>query len=155
MPNEKHLECCLIKLLPWILFEKFIYILALEMASSGNQHCANCIGTLSFLRQLAIRPVSRWYDLTKTRSCHLSHSLHCWRPDWNNIGYNMIYSFCRKSTSLRSLVTAKRRSEVEIPTSSRMREEKWSETGKVCVYMGSQRRNFFPWLCQLIFAAIC
>jgi len=25
-----------------------IYILALEMASSGNQHCAYCIGTLSF-----------------------------------------------------------------------------------------------------------
>jgi len=33
----------------YILFEKkHIYILALEMASSGNQHCANCIGTLSF-----------------------------------------------------------------------------------------------------------
>ena len=29
-------------------FEKYIYILALEMASRGNQHCANCIGTLSF-----------------------------------------------------------------------------------------------------------
>jgi len=30
------------KLLPCILFEKkYIYILALEMASSGNQHCAN------------------------------------------------------------------------------------------------------------------
>jgi len=27
---------------------KYIYILALEIASSGNQHCANCIGTLSF-----------------------------------------------------------------------------------------------------------
>jgi len=32
---------------------KYIYILVLEMASPGNQHCANCIGTLSFpiLRQ--------------------------------------------------------------------------------------------------------
>ena len=38
----------MIKLLPYILFEKYIYVLALEMASSGNQHCANCIGTLSF-----------------------------------------------------------------------------------------------------------
>jgi len=28
--------------------EKYIRILALEMASSGNQHCANCIGTFSF-----------------------------------------------------------------------------------------------------------
>jgi len=35
-------------LLPYILFEKYIYILALEMASQGNEHCANCIGTLSF-----------------------------------------------------------------------------------------------------------
>jgi len=41
-------ECCLIKLLPCILFENYIYILALEMASPGNRHCANCIGTLSF-----------------------------------------------------------------------------------------------------------
>ena len=43
------------KLLPNILFEKYINILALEMASSGNEHSANCIGTLSFpvLGQLA------------------------------------------------------------------------------------------------------
>ena len=26
----------------------YIYILALEMASPWNQHCTNCIGTLSF-----------------------------------------------------------------------------------------------------------
>ena len=41
----------------WVLFDKivsvyFIWkvfsILALEMASPGNRHCANCIGTLSF-----------------------------------------------------------------------------------------------------------
>jgi len=31
-----------------ILFEKCIYILALEMVSTGNQHFADCIGTLSF-----------------------------------------------------------------------------------------------------------
>jgi len=37
-----------IKLPACILFEKCIYILALEMASPGNRHCANCIGTLSF-----------------------------------------------------------------------------------------------------------
>ena len=41
-------ECCLIKLLSYILFEKCINILALEMTSPENQHCANCIGTLSF-----------------------------------------------------------------------------------------------------------
>jgi len=28
--------------------KKYIYYLALEMASPGNQHCASCIGTLSF-----------------------------------------------------------------------------------------------------------
>jgi len=33
----------------YIAFEKkYIYILALEMASPGNRHCANCTGTLSF-----------------------------------------------------------------------------------------------------------
>jgi len=31
-----------------MLPEKYIYILSLEMASPGNQHCASCIGTLSF-----------------------------------------------------------------------------------------------------------
>ena len=36
------------KLLPCISFEKCVYILALEMASPGNQHCVNCIGTPSF-----------------------------------------------------------------------------------------------------------
>jgi len=30
------------------LFEKYTNILALEMASPGNRHCANCIGALSF-----------------------------------------------------------------------------------------------------------
>ena len=39
---------CLITFLPYILFEKYIHILALEMASPENQHCINCIGTLSF-----------------------------------------------------------------------------------------------------------
>jgi len=36
------------KLLSYILFEKYIYILALEMASPGNQHRVSCISTLSF-----------------------------------------------------------------------------------------------------------
>jgi len=35
-------------LIPYILCEKYVYILALEMASPGKQQCANCIGTLSF-----------------------------------------------------------------------------------------------------------
>ena len=36
------------ELLPYILFEKYSNILALEMARPGKQHCAGCIGTLSF-----------------------------------------------------------------------------------------------------------
>jgi len=32
----------------FVYFIKNIFILALETASPGNQHCANCIGTLSF-----------------------------------------------------------------------------------------------------------
>ena len=43
-------ECCLIKLLPRILFEKYLNILALRMTWPGNRHCANCVGTLSFPR---------------------------------------------------------------------------------------------------------
>ena len=37
---------------------KYVYILALEMASPWNQHCANCIGTLSF------PIVSDWQSMT-------------------------------------------------------------------------------------------
>jgi len=36
------------KIASYILFEIYINILALEMASPGNRHCANCIGALSF-----------------------------------------------------------------------------------------------------------
>jgi len=36
-------------LLSYILFEKYIYILGLEMTNPGNQHCVSCIGALSFL----------------------------------------------------------------------------------------------------------
>jgi len=54
-------------LLPCILFEKYIYFLALEMASPGNQQCANCIGTLSFpfaaerRRRLQKISIVSWY----------------------------------------------------------------------------------------------
>jgi len=41
-------ECRLIKLLPYILFEKYINISALETVSPVNRHCVNCIGALSF-----------------------------------------------------------------------------------------------------------
>jgi len=38
-----------------MLFEKHVHILALEMARPANQHCANCIGTVS----LPVLPVER------------------------------------------------------------------------------------------------
>ena len=72
-------ECCLIKLLAYILFEKYIYILALEMASPGNQQCANCIDTLSFPMALTLSmPVGH-----TTPACdfllvfHSNHSPKC------------------------------------------------------------------------------
>jgi len=34
------------------VFEKYINILALEMASPGNRHCVNCIGALLFFALL-------------------------------------------------------------------------------------------------------
>ena len=46
------------KIASCILFEKHIYISALEMASPGNRHCANCIGTLSFRVKTAQIPSS-------------------------------------------------------------------------------------------------
>ena len=41
-------------ILPCVLLDKYTYILAQEMASSGNRHCANCIGTLSFAMHQSI-----------------------------------------------------------------------------------------------------
>jgi len=41
-------ECCLTKLFRYILFEKYINISALEIASPWIEHCASCIGALSF-----------------------------------------------------------------------------------------------------------
>jgi len=54
------------KMLPYTLFEKYIYSLALEIASAGNQHCANCIGTLSF----GIRWLAQWVYRAKPREPH-------------------------------------------------------------------------------------
>ena len=47
--NHNSFGCCLTKLLPCILFEKCINILASEMASQGNRHCANCVGSMGAL----------------------------------------------------------------------------------------------------------
>jgi len=57
----------------FIVFEKYTYILALEMASPGNQHCANCIGTLSFpithrLSQIAGYATRRGVDRRRATS---------------------------------------------------------------------------------------
>jgi len=43
-------ECCLIKLLLISFLYKLFYIFAGRMASSMNQHCANCIDSSTHLR---------------------------------------------------------------------------------------------------------
>ena len=76
----------MIKLFPSVLFEKYVFILALEMASPGNQHCAKCIGTLSFpieLHSSAGCRVVRIVTLHKTccsRLRHVSRYDCCRRP---------------------------------------------------------------------------
>ena len=60
---------------PYALFEKYIYILAVKMASPGNQHCADCIGTLSFpVRSCGlIKLFARWHICMKLPlSCRYS-----------------------------------------------------------------------------------
>ena len=65
-------ECCLINLLPYILFEKYIDISALEMARPGNQHCASCIGALSFpVAILALCKRRGWKTIIDWRSTEL------------------------------------------------------------------------------------
>jgi len=59
------------KILPHILFEKYINILALVMTSPGNQHCAYCIGTLSF--PIGTRMLLRFLCNYRASSCILSH----------------------------------------------------------------------------------
>jgi len=56
----------LIKLLLHVLFEKYIYTLAPEMASPGNWHCANCIGSLLFPIKYAILTTKPCKKLTLT-----------------------------------------------------------------------------------------
>jgi len=50
------------KLLPQVLFEKYIYILALEMASPGNQHSASCFEALQWLHVVAWYRHTSWKD---------------------------------------------------------------------------------------------
>jgi len=44
----------------YVLFGKYINILAFEMASPGNRHCANCIGTLPFPLKPRVREEREW-----------------------------------------------------------------------------------------------
>jgi len=60
-------------LLPYILFEKYIYILVLEITSPGNRHCADCIGTLRSL-QVDKTSLRRWTSATAS----------CCRQRWVN-----------------------------------------------------------------------
>jgi len=53
----------------YTLIEKYIHILAPEMACSKNQHCANCIDTLSF-------PIYRVNALPLHTDTHLFFSVY-------------------------------------------------------------------------------
>jgi len=68
-------------LLPYILFEKYIHILALEMASPGNRHCASCIGTLSFATVCAkvVPKLGLALVLEVTISCRCGRISHYFR----------------------------------------------------------------------------
>jgi len=57
-------------MLPYILFEKYIDILALELVSPVNRNCASCIGTLSF----PLRSLLQYHDFG-TVGQHTSVSL--------------------------------------------------------------------------------
>ena len=63
--NRNSFDCCLTKLLSYILFEKYIYILALEMASPENRHCDSCIGTVSLRTGQEQHGVCQGPDFTK------------------------------------------------------------------------------------------
>ena len=66
----------------YFIWKKYIYILALDMESQGDQHCTSCIGTLSL-------PIAKYErnemnlqlmrDLLLTKTKIFSHSIHC-RP---------------------------------------------------------------------------
>ena len=63
IPNDNSFRVLFYKIASvYILFENYIYILVLKMASPWNQHCADCIGTLSFLRIRVVLPVEQEYD---------------------------------------------------------------------------------------------
>jgi len=82
--------CCLTKLLLYIFVQKYIQLLALEMASPGNQHCANCIGTLSF-------PISshvyKWIRHRFEKVCQQTSVSPTWRRQFRYRILKSTYSF--------------------------------------------------------------
>jgi len=70
----------MVKLLPYILFEKYINILALEMAShAGNRHCANCIDALTVIG-ISSFDIYIWlaYTVLKNSSIYKNKSTFLW-----------------------------------------------------------------------------
>jgi len=58
----------------YFIWKVYIYILAVKMASPGNQHCANCIGTLSFPVAILF---AEWADCFKLFQQTWSSLLFC------------------------------------------------------------------------------
>ena len=69
----------MIKLLPYVLFEGYVQILALEMASPGNQHCADFNGTVlvPYSRRDISKQVCVFSYLRMLKTWHCPHPLLC------------------------------------------------------------------------------
>jgi len=74
-------ECCLIKLLPYILYEKYIYILALELASPGNRHCAIVVSA-HLQNMIIINNNNNIIIIMNNQKLHYITLLHCYRLQW-------------------------------------------------------------------------
>jgi len=74
---------------------KIIYILALEMASPGNQLCVNCIGTLSFPLSRANLCLKKFIRMASTTLCYLKLiiEIHILKP----VSLWIMESICRWS----------------------------------------------------------
>ena len=83
------------KLLPYILLEKYIYILSLQIASPGNQHCASCIGTLSFpVSNDVLRGIQGLYFPNPRRHNISAFSNFCAKGAKISISQSLLYCIC-------------------------------------------------------------
>jgi len=83
------------QLLPYILFEKYINISALEMASPVNRNCVTCIGTLSFPMCL---------ESVNTGFLYLVYWQWINYPKGGRAGSTVLWLMCQHSACIRGTV---------------------------------------------------